>query len=377
MIWSINCWNRIIVFLPLLWLSTAAAVHASEAPQQAPFDVGQAFRVVVLPVENLAGTSAPLKEIRLSLSRGVHALGKQVVADDALEACLARHRFRYTGGVDPKMAQAFRDDVSADAVLVTSLESYVPVPVPKIAVTCRLVSTEQTPRIIWMESVGLTGNDAPGILGLGLVTDTQKLQKKALRQLVTSLASFLARHKNPPSSGWGDRVFRPKQFYAGADAAAAAERTVVVMPFFNKSKRKNANQILLLHFVRQLWGVKGITVVEPGVVRGRMLALRTIMKEGFSYRDMDLVAGEAKIDAFLSGKVYEYQDSQVGEASPVIDFSAVAVERESRKVLWASTSYNKGDDPVYFFDIGRVNSASVMAAKMVRAISLKMFGGGS
>jgi hypothetical protein len=41
------------------------------------------------------------------------------------------------------------------------------------------------------------------------------------------------------------------------------------------------------------------------------------------------------------------------------------MERKSREVVWAIQSYNQGDDRVYFFDYGKVNTAHAMAAQMV------------
>jgi dihydroxyacetone kinase DhaKLM complex PTS-EIIA-like component DhaM len=54
-----------------------------------------------------------------------------------------------------------------------------------------------------------------------------------------------------------------------------------------------------------------------------------------------------------------------------VDFSGLVIERKSREVVWASKSYNAGDDGVFFFDLGEVKTAHRMASEMVRA-DLKM-----
>lgn len=42
--------------------------------------------------------------------------------------------------------------------------------------------------------------------------------------------------------------------------------------------------------------------------------------------------------------------------------------------MWSSTSFNQGDDGVFFFDWGRVNTAHAMAAQMTRWIGEMMLG---
>jgi hypothetical protein len=48
-----------------------------------------------------------------------------------------------------------------------------------------------------------------------------------------------------------------------------------------------------------------------------------------------------------------------------VDFSALLIERKSQEVVWASESDNEGDDGVFFFDWGKVNTAHAMASEMV------------
>lgn len=51
-----------------------------------------------------------------------------------------------------------------------------------------------------------------------------------------------------------------------------------------------------------------------------------------------------------------------------MSFSAQLIEKKSREVVWSSNSYNEGDEGVFFFDLGRVNTASVMVSQMARLI---------
>jgi len=44
------------------------------------------------------------------------------------------------------------------------------------------------------------------------------------------------------------------------------------------------------------------------------------------------------------------------------------IDRSSKKVIWASRSFNKGNDAVTLFDWGSVNSANEMVSEMLRVL---------
>ena len=44
---------------------------------------------------------------------------------------------------------------------------------------------------------------------------------------------------------------------------------------------------------------------------------------------------------------------------------------KTRQIVWSSSSYNEGDDGVFFFDLGKVNTAHGMASGMVRSVVRK------
>jgi hypothetical protein len=193
------------------------------------------LRIAVLPIVNISGKAAPLKGIRLALIQRVLRAGGRVLDDDGLERFMVRHRVRYAGGIDTATAQALKDEAGIDAVLVTSLERYVDVGIPAIALTTRLVSTENMPpRILWMESSSLAGDDSPGVLGLGLIRDIVRLQEKAFDRVTGSLAEFLS-GKAAGEIGRGERRFHPKLAYYSRFMVPGRKYRVAVSPFFNMS----------------------------------------------------------------------------------------------------------------------------------------------
>ncbi len=86
--------------------------------------------------------------------------GADVIGGERLDEYLAKYRIRYTGGIDPVAAKAAREDIGADAILVTTVLLWGGD--AQVAVVSRLVSTADTPAVLWMDGYARTGDDSPG-----------------------------------------------------------------------------------------------------------------------------------------------------------------------------------------------------------------------
>jgi len=365
---STNFLNKtaIILFVSLLYLSGCAYAKGTVSAESHPGV--ERFRIAVFPVENLSGTPSPLKEMRQSVINRLRTEGFPVLEEEILEKFMARHRIRYTGGIDQGTAKAFKEETGTEALLITSVELYSDRVPPKIALIARLVSAGDKPLILWMDGVGLAGDQSPGILGLGLIEDPQKLQEKAMSCLLDSLIGYLSGEKGEMGIKSAERKFSPKIVYRSFEIHPDKKCMVAVVPFFNRSDRKNAGEIAALHFVKELTKIEAFDVVEPGVVRQGLLNLRVIMEEGVSLANADIIFGILNVDLILSGKVLDYQDYQGASGTPKVNFSALLIERKNRLIVWSSESYNQGDDGVLLFDWGKVNTAYTMTSQMAQAI---------
>jgi len=342
---------------------TACSTLTRPAIEAAPGG-GNKLRFAVLPMVNMSGQRAPLKEMRQSLMRGLVAEGRVIFDDEDMERFMVRHRMRYMGGIDIVTAQALRKEAGVDAVLITTLEQYADTRPPAIALTARLVATGDMPIILWMETVGMSGEDVPGLLGLGLINDIARLQVKAFARLTGSLAKFLAGGTGA-ESGRSDRRFKPKTFYSSSFIRPGRKYTIAVAPFLNRSERNDADDFLALHVISQLTKVGIFEVIDPGAVREKLLFFRFVMQEGLSIRQADLIHNSLQADFILTGKVMEYQD--VG-GTPQVEFNVLVFERKNKKIVWTSWSANKGDDGVFFFDRGWIRTAAAIASKMTQAV---------
>jgi hypothetical protein len=329
--------------------------------------------IAVMPVENLTGMPVAVQAVRRSLVQDLQRRGLNLLGEDALEKFLERHRIRYTGGLNRELGEALREETGTNAVLFPTLELSDDAVPPKTALIARLVSTHRNANILWMDSAGMAGNDAPGFLLLGLINDPALLWEKAKEKVTGSLSTYLS-GKTAQDARTIERRFLPKSFHGVPPKVEGGKKalSIAVLTFRDESTRRNAGEIMALHFIRELSGTGKIDVVEPGEVRQVLLRSRTIMEGGLSLPQADLLHDALGVDLVLTGIVTEYQDNIGGVGNPKVEFSARVFDMKTRQIVWSSASYNEGDDGVYFFNLGKVNTAHGMASGMVRAAVRKM-----
>jgi len=346
--------------------------------------LGKGALVAVLPIENLSGGIAPLDLIGNRVRLGLSENGFQLLDDETLADFMRRHRIRNTSGLSASAAKAINEETGAAAYLVTSLEQSQDLDDPKLSLIARLVSAGERPEIVWMGGVSLSGDGYPGFLGLDLVDDPNILLDQAVRCLVESLERSL--WLGDESIKWGSadkqfrcnprgevvvssrerkgkRKYRPQSYYRSPTIEAGKRYRVAVLPFVNLTDRKNAGKIVALHFVDQLTRAGNIAIVEPGLVREQLLKYRIIMQSGPSIANVEIISSESSLGADLvfSGIVFDFQDVA---GTPKVDFSVKIIHARSKSLVWASRSYNDGNERVFFYDFGRVYTAHRLVSEM-------------
>lgn len=359
-------------FLVVICLAGLLCLPAGALANAADDGVKPPSRIAVLPVINLSGSPVPLREIRTALLAEVTKRGMTVLGEGELEQFMARHRIRYTGGLDETTAQAFHDEVGVESVLITSLQQYDTTYPPKIALEARLVSAGEVPNIIWADAVSMAGDDAPGLFATGLIENPVQLAATAIGRLADSLAIGVTAGAKPAATEKVARRFRPRIFFRSPGQALGEKSRIAVVPFFNRSQRSYAGEILALHFVRELARQGDVTVLEPGVVRQKFLAFRLIMDEGLSLANAGVLFEVLNVDFIVTGNVMEYDDYEGSGGTPRVAFSAWLFDRKSRRVVSATESHNSGDDGMHVFELGKQRTAHLLGANMVRGVVERM-----
>lgn len=362
-----NCLNRGLIIAASVAFGCPSC---AQAPLKAiPANDGTHL-VAVMPVNNLSGTIAPLSVVRQALINGLRRQGIEILDDQILDRFMARRRLRYAAGIDKATGRAFKEETGADAVLVSSVETYSDSRPLAFILTSRLVSTGNDPKIRWMDESGMAGDDSPGILGLGLIDDPHRLIEKSVEPLMESLHAYMTGQTGKSSAGGR---FGPRIAYRSPVLNSDMHYRVAVVPFYNLSLRKNAGTIMSLQFMTALSRYKNLEVIDPGEVREKLLQFRIIMDQGISVYDADILFQSADVDLILGGTIYEYEDRRGSYGVPKVEFSAQLLDKKSREVVWSSNSHNQGDEGVFFFDVGRINTAGTMAAIMAgRTVDMMM-----
>jgi hypothetical protein len=342
--------------------TTPEAVRTGERVPEKP------LRIAVFPMENLSSGHAPLADIRQLFVERLRMAGLDVVDDLTLERVVVKHRVRYTAGIEQGFAKALREETGAEAIVIPSLELYDEVIPFRVALFARLVSTGDNPVIRRIDGTGMAGDDAPGLLGIGLVQSPLALLERA----VDSLAAALVRHTSEGGYRSVAARFRPKIVYRSDGLDPGQTYSVAVMPFFNKSARKYAGELIALHMTASLMAFPNLEVVEPGIVREELLHFRIIMSDGVSLPETETILNAVNADLVLNGEVLEYRDALGPSGAPKVDFGLLFIERKTRRVVYSSYSDNAGDNGVFFFDWRRVNTAHDLAARMTRGVAERM-----
>src|SRR4030067_730972 len=153
MILSVSFLNKLVVLLISGFLLFPSVAHTKEIGKNSSGAKEEQYRIAVYPIENLSGTVAPLKEMRQIFIEKLRAQGVVVLEEEILEELMAKYRIRHTGGINREIAKAFKQEIATDGVLIITLELYSDANPPKISLISRLVSTGETPSILWMEAV--------------------------------------------------------------------------------------------------------------------------------------------------------------------------------------------------------------------------------
>jgi len=348
---------------------------ASAAPAAPPAEGFGVSIAVLTPVPPPSG-QAPVERIAESLGAALAARGFDVLPQGDVDAVLARHRERYTGGVSASMASAFADESAVTGILITSVDDWNESQPPRVALTCRWVGADAETPILWIDGAARHALERPGAFGVGLGKDVDALLAEAVEEIADGLAAY----RDALRLGQGarareravERRFRPRSMAFDASRAGredgGANRRVAVLPFFTDGPDRDVGEIIALQFVKQLAAYDPYEVLEPGVVRQALLDARVIQDDGVSLAQVDAVRALLNVDLVVSGRVSEYDPIGIDAGSPRVALTANAIDSRARRVIGSSFSFACGDDGLHLFGTGHVRSAVSLTSELVRGV---------
>ncbi len=302
--------------------------------------------MALFPLANLSGRPEAMPQVQAALEQALLGRGLDVVSGDLVAQFLARHRVRYTGGVDRPTARAAREELGVDSILLASLDLRSAMDPPLFAATMRLVSTADEPEILWMDGVAHGRRRAPRLPELrdGARPEEARADRPCRGWSAPWRASWrdAAAGRHLP----GRSQSRPRSAYARPVRFGPERVRVAVVPFVNETGRRDAGEVALLALVRQLVVEPGLKVIEPGVVRATLLDHHVILEGGVTHEAARIALGVLEADVVVAGNVHVYDESAV----PVLEFSATALSTRDNRPVWQSTSFERGDTGVFFFE---------------------------
>ncbi|HEX7624004.1 MAG TPA: hypothetical protein VF400_10575 [Anaeromyxobacteraceae bacterium] len=320
-------------------------------------------------MQNASGGTAPIRPLTEALDAALAARGVPVLA---LDAALASHRIRFTGGVDRQMAKVLREELGVDAVLIPTLEQYAADAPPKVALAVRLVDTGERPAVLWANGVARSGDDSPGLLGRGLLTTASAVERAVVGEVARSVERHLGTHAEGAYCGTAGR-FKPRRVFRAPVMDDVGPRSIAVLPFTNQTSRRFAGDVVLGQFVAQLARSGSFDVIDPGVIREELLGHRIVLEGGVSVDHALAMLDLLQADLVLSGYVERYE-APAGQGPPKVEFSSYVIDRRTGELVWSSASQGSGDDGVFFFGAGRVHTASALSCRMVQGVVDAMVG---
>lgn len=354
-------------------LALALACRPSRQLPRLPAGTPEQPVFAVFTVQNASGGAAPVRALGEALEAALVARGLQVIPRANLAEVMARNRIRYEGGLDSATAKILRAELGAVGVLVPTLEQYGGGSTPKVALSVRFVEVSERPVVLWADTVARSGDDAPGLLGLGLVSTPAELERRVIAAVARSVEGYVARRALGASCGESGHL-RPRRAFRAPVLDDVGRRTVAVLPFENRAGRTGADEVVRGQFVAQLARSGSFHVLDPGLIREELLKHRIILERGVSIDRAMTLLDLLAADLVVAGDVLVYAAPAGPREPPRAEFSAFALDRDTGELVWSSTSSADGDDWLHFFGLGRVRTSSGLSCRMVRGVVDGMVG---
>jgi TolB-like protein len=301
---------------------------------------GPGYDVAMLPLENLTDSSNVLQHIVPVMADQLEKKGLTVLRGVRLENFLCRERVRTAGYVSMDLARKIKNKFKARTILVGSLVSYSTDKNPSFGILSRLIDSSNG-TILWADFAAASGEDFLTILGLGMINNIHNLVPRVVQSLLKSFHTGKSREGSP------------------------AARKVIVMPFRNVSKFKNAGIITMYMFLNALVNNKNYEPVEYGNVRNQIINYKIMSKGELDHININALSGELNAWGILLGAVDKYAEGIGITVPPEVTVSARLLDSSESRILWYNSRESSGEEDIIALDWGRQRTVHQVAYKVV------------
>jgi TolB-like protein len=335
------CSSLLVSFFLLLTLCSSLFAASEAAPRS------QKTRIALLPFENLTDDKTAFDQIMPVVKNRIESKGFELVNQDSLNNFLCKERVRSTGYISRDIAQKIKKEFDVKGVVVGSITSYYPLKNPQVGLLARLIDPANGV-IVWTNQASATGEDFTTILGLGTIKSMEKLIPVVVDRLLNSLSVT--------------PVYKEKE----------QTHRVAVMPFQNKSGRRDAGIVVTYMFLCDLLKKKGFEPVDYGDIRRLIVDLRVRSRGELDYKNIKSFSEDLNVDGIIVGTVEQYSDGLDTSSPPAVAISARLINAGKDRILWSSSEQVNGDQDIIVLDWGRIRAVDSVAYEAVTRLIEKM-----
>lgn len=304
--------------------------------------------IAIFPFENLSDNIYAVEKVMPFIRDYFEKKGLKVLDDISIKTFMVENRIRQRGTITKKLAEKLKQEYSVPYVMVGSIITFKDFStVPKLGLLGRVIDSTNG-NILWTNYASATGIDSVGFLGLGRITNIDKLIPVVLERLLSSLSPEALKNEK-------DNRIR-----------------IAVLPFRNATSFIGAGKVVAYMFIDELFRVPGIQPLEFGDIREEVISLNMREIGELSYTSIEQLSKKMNIDMILLGTVEEYMPSSVESLPPKVLIASKIIDARSKRLLWLDDEELNGDDEIKILDLGKLRSVDMVAHDAIRKIIKRM-----
>jgi len=322
---------------------------------------GARERLVLVPFERVARSSASRDVLMPALAAALLAKGYDVVAGPDVEEFLRKRRIRWLDSLTPARTAELLSTFDAGGAVLGTILSWAPDRIdPEVAVAARVLGRDGT--VLWSDLAGLSISETEGALGLGKARGMDELARRAVDRLVAALpARKLAPVRVARSAGLEKlpRVFRDRD-------RIGARLRICVLPLENHTGDRDPPRVLDAVLQHRLAERTDLTPVPAAELRDALG--KTGVHVPAQYLTLEQLRELGKTvgtPLFLRGAIYGWGIAPDAAGTPAVEIYLTLVDVESGRTVWSGMHRRTGQDYEGPLLRGAVRDETSLASRVV------------
>jgi len=307
--------------------------------------------MAILPIQDRAGDTLAMEMAFRVLQDELSQRG-DIVDPKTIRDIVRRIRMRSPDAADPESLRELGNLLGAKWIVSTTIHEALRGEVPRISISCRIISTESADPY-WSGFAGGSGLDSRGLFELGVVFQLEELVEIVTKRLFEDLPLDPTTAKVVPER---------------TDREAAHLGTVAIVPFAGLgSTRATVNAEAVTEATRTMARDLGFRLLSSNQATG------VLRRELRTWGEVDAKSREILhrsfgVEAILTGAVEAYEAGAGFEPRPRVMIGMRLVEARTGRVLWADGLEREGWYRQRLFRRGRIYSGGQLSSRVTKQL---------